>query len=107
METWVTLAVSLGYLRVKGSAEQVSFADGDDGSIVERCQHLHLRPYLFNGGASNEECVEFLSRFSQYRHREISFKTFSLAAKRITTNANVHRGQQRLTRERIISLARQ
>ncbi len=105
METWVSLAVRLGYLRVKCSAEQVSFTDGDDGSIVERCQHLHLWPDLLYGGAANEKCVVW--RFSQDRHRELCFKTFSLTAKRITTNANVHRGQQRLARERIIRLARQ
>src|SRR5579884_212624 len=62
METQVSLAVGLRYLRVKCCTEQVSFADGDDCSIVERCQHLHFGANPFNGWAANEDCVEW--RFS-------------------------------------------
>src|SRR5947209_4527083 len=105
METRVSLTVGLYYLRMKRCAQQVSFADSNDGPIVERCQHLHRWPNPFNGRAANEEGVE--RSFSYFRHREISLKTFSLTAKCITTNANVHRCQQRLARKRIVRLARQ
>jgi hypothetical protein len=51
---------------VKRSAEQSSFTDSDDGTIVERCQHFYLWTNRFYGWAANEEGVEW--RFSQSGH---------------------------------------
>src|SRR5437016_4052121 len=90
---------------MKCGAKQGSFTDSDDGSIIERCQRLYLGSNRFNGWSTNEERVEW--RFSQYWHRQISFKTFPLAAKCVATDANVHRSQQWLTCQRIIRLSGQ
>ena len=57
METWVSRN-----LRVKCRAEYGPLTDGDDCSIVERCQHLYLRANRFNYRSPDEECVEW--RFS-------------------------------------------
>src|SRR5438552_3867714 len=91
METWVSLAAGLRNLRMKCCAQQGSLADGDDSSVVERCQHFYFWANLFNGWATDEEGVEW--RFSQGRHGQISLKTFPLTAKCITANADIHGGQ--------------
>jgi len=50
------------YFGVKSSTEQGSFADSNDGSIVERRQHLHSWSDFFYCRSTNEKCVEW--RFS-------------------------------------------
>src|SRR5579875_350160 len=67
MELQVPLPVRLCHFWMKSRAQQGSFSDSDDSSIVERCQHLHLWTNPLDGWPTNEECMEW--RFAQYRHR--------------------------------------
>src|SRR5579875_1018495 len=91
-----------GNLRVKSGTQPVAFADSDDGSIIERCQHLYTRADFRNGWPANEKGMKRC--FTQHGYRQISFKTFPLTTERITTDSDVHHSQQGLAFQSIVRL---